>query len=76
MLGWTTQDDHLDSHAAPELCESGGKAELIYRGFASGGVTYLVFTHMPSDSYHRQLRSFLWVCDLFHALIISLVCWF
>ena len=22
LLGWTAQDGHLDSHTAPELCES------------------------------------------------------
>ena len=32
----------------------------------------LEFTHVPSASYHRQLRSLL-LCDVFRALINSLV---
>ena len=36
---------------------------------------YLVFTHMPGESYCRQLRSFLlYLCYAFCALINSLVC--
>ena len=36
---------------------------------------YLVFTRMPGDSYRRRLRSLLWcLCDVFRALINSLVC--
>ena len=38
--------------------------------------TYLAFTRMPGESYHRQLRSLLCFCDSFRALINSLVCWF
>ena len=39
--------------------------------------TCLVFTHVPSASYHRKLRSLLLcLCDIFRALINSLVCWF
>ena len=36
---------------------------------------YLVFTHMPGESYYRRLRS-LWLClcNVFRALINSLVC--
>ena len=38
---------------------------------------YLVFTRMPGESYRRQLRSLLLcLCDVFRALINSLVCWF
>ena len=38
---------------------------------------YLVFTHMPAESYRRRLRSLLLcLCDIFRALINSLVCWF
>ena len=38
---------------------------------------YLVFTRMPGESYHRRLRSLLLcLCDVFRALINSLVCWF
>ena len=38
---------------------------------------YLVFTHMPGESYRRQLRSLLlYLCDNFWTLINSLVCWF
>ena len=37
----------------------------------------LVFTRMPGESYRRRLRSlFLCLCDVFRALINSLVCWF
>ena len=36
---------------------------------------YLVFTCMPGESYHRQLRSLLLcLCDVFQVLINSLVC--
>ena len=36
---------------------------------------YLVFTHMPGESYHRQLRSFLlYLCYIFQVLINSFVC--
>ena len=39
--------------------------------------TYLVFTHMPGESYRRRLRSLLLhLCFVFRALINSLVCWF
>ena len=38
--------------------------------------TYLVFTHMPGESYRRCLRSLLlYLCYVFQALINSLVCW-
>ena len=38
---------------------------------------YLVFTHMPGESYHRWLGTLLLcLCDVFRALINSLVCWF
>ena len=38
---------------------------------------YLVFTRMPGKSYRRRLRSLLlYLCDVFRALINSLVCWF
>ena len=37
---------------------------------------YLVFTRMPSESYHRQLRSLLlYMCYAFQVLINSHVCW-
>ena len=36
---------------------------------------YLVFTHMPGESYRRWLGSLL-LCDVFWALLNSLVCWF
>ena len=37
--------------------------------------TYLVFTRMPCESYRRRLRSLLLcLCDVFPALITSLVC--
>ena len=36
---------------------------------------YFVFTHMPGESYCRQLRSLLlYLCYVFQALINSLVC--
>ena len=39
--------------------------------------TYLVFTHMPGESYSRRLRSLLlYLCYVFRALNNSLVCWF
>ena len=34
---------------------------------------YLVFTRMPAESYRRRLRSMLYLCYLFRALINSLV---
>ena len=38
---------------------------------------YLVFTRMPGESYRMRLRSLLFcLCDVFRALINSLVCWF
>ena len=38
---------------------------------------YLVFIHMPGESYCRQHRSLLlYLCYVFRALINSLVCWF
>ena len=39
------------------------------------GFMYLVFTRMPGESYRRRLRSLLLcLCDVFRALINSLVC--
>ena len=39
--------------------------------------TYIVFTCMPGESYWRQLGSLLLcLCDVFLALMDSLVCWF
>ena len=35
---------------------------------------HLVFTRMPGESYRRRLGSLLCLCDVFRALIISLVC--
>ena len=35
---------------------------------------YPVFTRMPGESYRRQLRSLLYLCDVFWALINSLGC--
>ena len=37
---------------------------------------YLVFTRMPGESCCRRLRSLLYLCYVFPALINSLVCWF
>ena len=38
---------------------------------------YLVFTHMPGESYRRRLRSLLfYLCYVFQVLINSLVFWF
>ena len=37
---------------------------------------YLVFIRMPGESYCRRLRSLLYLCYVFRALINSLVCWF
>ena len=37
---------------------------------------YFVFTRMPGESYRRRLRSLLYLCDVFRALINSLSCWF
>ena len=36
---------------------------------------YLVFTHLPGESYRRWLGSLL-LCDIFWAQLNSLVCWF
>ena len=36
---------------------------------------YLVFTRMSGESYRRRFRSLLCLCDVFRALINSLVCW-
>ena len=42
----------------------------------SGRVYVLLFTRMPGESYRRRLRSLLLcLCDVFRALIISLVRW-
>ena len=39
--------------------------------------TYLIFTRMPGESYHRRLRSLLlYLCYVFWVLINSLACWF
>ena len=35
---------------------------------------YLVFTCIPGESYRRRLRSLLYLCYVFRALISSLVC--
>ena len=36
---------------------------------------HLVFTRMPGESYRRRLRSLLlYLCYVFRALVISLVC--
>ena len=37
---------------------------------------YLVFTCMPGERYCRRLRSLLGLCDVFRALINSLLCCF
>ena len=37
---------------------------------------YLVLTRMPGESYCRRRRSLLYLCDVFHSIINSLVCWF
>ena len=38
---------------------------------------YLVFRGIPGESYRKRLRSLLlYLCDVFRALINSLVCWF
>ena len=38
---------------------------------------FLVFTHMPGESYCRWLRSLLlYLCDVYQELINSFVCWF
>ena len=52
---------------------------LIRGGCTFDGVynTYFVFTCMPGESYSRRLRSFLLcLCDVFRALINSLLCSF
>ena len=38
-------------------------------------IIYLVFTRVPGKSYCRRLRSLLYLCCLFWALINPLVCW-
>ena len=39
--------------------------------------TYLIFTRMPGESYHRRLRSLLlYLCYVFWVQINSLACWF
>ena len=38
-------------------------------------VMYPAFTRMPCESYHEQLWFLLCLCDIFWALINSLVCW-
>ena len=42
----------------------------------SGGVMYLVFTHMPGESYRGRLRSLLRLCSVFRVLINSHARWF
>ena len=39
---------------------------------SSGGVMYFVFARMPGESYRRRLRSLLYLCCVFRALINSL----
>ena len=64
-LGRTAQDGHLDSHTALEMCfEDVPMVEFMY----------LVFTRMPGESYRRRSRFLLCLCDVFRALINSLVC--
>ena len=63
----------FQSAVAKEAGEkSGGKRESE-RGCISGGVMYLVFTRMPDESFRRRLRSLLYLCYVFPALINSLV---
>ena len=39
--------------------------------------SFIFFTHMPGEGYHRWLRSLLLcLCDVFQGLSNSLVCWF
>ena len=46
------------------------------KGCTLVGFMYLVFTRMPGESYRRRLRSLLYLCYVFRALIKCLVCWF
>ena len=43
------------------------------QGTSSLEFMYLVFTRIPGESYRKRLRSLL-LCDVFRALINSLVC--
>ena len=48
----------------------------MYEGVPLVEFMYLVFTRMPGESYRRRLWSLLLcLCDVFRALINSLVCW-
>ena len=76
------------SYACAHISPSVSEMEEIYIcqwGWGRGGgctpggvhVAYLVFTRMPSKSYRRRLEFFLLcLCDVFRALINSLVYWF
>ena len=64
-LGRTAQDGHLDSHTAPEL---------YFEDVPMVEFMYFVFTRMPGKGYRRRPRFLLCLCDVFRALINSLVC--
>ena len=70
-LGWSSMQVNKEKgRHAKEQWSSFGDIPLVE-------FMYLVFTRLPGDSYHRQLRSLMpCLCDVFQALIISFVCWF
>ena len=50
--------------------------KCVFERLGRGEFMYLAFTCMPSESYCWGLRSLLCLCDVFWALINSLVCSF
>ena len=48
--------------------------DIFFEGVPVVDFMHLVFTHMPCESYRRRLRSLSCLCDVFSALIKSLVC--
>ena len=88
--GWqvTTSQHWTHSSQTPAQHHENDVGGLVMHGWLFLSVTpagkdvplvelmYLVFTCMPGKSYNRQLRALLCLCDVFQALINSLVCWF
>ena len=73
LTGTSWRDD------APELPESTHKgvnqsSEDVTQTQQLVDFMYPVFTRKPGESDRRRLRSSLWLCDVFRALINSLVC--
>ena len=48
--------------------------DMFFEGIPLVDFLHLVFTRTPCESYRRRLRSLSSLCDVFSALIKSLVC--